>query len=71
MTQTYEQTSELKSQESKEPELQTPIECETDELLGDLNPRYFEEAYSLEDAKNRVKASGLGAGSNNAFFGGF
>jgi len=63
MTQTYKKLLEKKSQEMKE--------TENDEILGDLNPRYFEEAYSLEEAKNKAKASSLSAGSNNSFFGGF
>ena len=71
MTQTYEKTSEIKSQEIKKPEIQTPKESETDELLGDLNPRYFEEAYSPEKAITRAKAASLTPSSNNGFFGGF
>lgn len=44
-----EEIEELKAQESKE--------SEADELLGDLNPRYFEEAYSLDEAKQKIYAS--------------
>ncbi len=71
MTQTYETILEITSQEIKEPEIQILIESETDELLGDLNPRYFEEIYSLEEAKNRAEASRITPGFNNSFFGGF
>jgi len=63
MTQIIEKVMEKKAQESEQ--------IESDEILGDLNPKYFEEAYSLEEAKNRAEASQLSAGSNNNFFGGF
>ncbi|MBY8984897.1 MAG: hypothetical protein KGD65_07520 [Candidatus Lokiarchaeota archaeon] len=71
MTQTYEKISEIKNQEIKKPEIQTPKESKTDELLGDLNPRYFEEAYSPEEAKTRVNAASLTPSFNNGFFGGY
>lgn len=44
-----EEIEELKAQESKE--------SEADELLGDLNPRFFEEATSLKETRERVQAS--------------
>jgi hypothetical protein len=28
-----------------------------DEILGDLNPRYFEEGISFKEAKERIQAS--------------
>ena len=40
-------------------EIEFPTESEVDELLGDLNPRYFEETYSLEEAQNKVFSSDL------------
>ncbi len=42
-----------------------------EENLGDLNPRYFEEVYSLEEAKDKSRASRLNLSSNSSFFGGF
>jgi hypothetical protein len=57
MTQAYEETMEMKSievEEIEEPEVQTPME---DEVLGDLNPRYFEEAMSMDEAKDRIHAA--------------
>ena len=71
MTQTYEKPLEIKSQEIKEVEVLTPIESENDELLGDLNPRYFEEGYSLKEAKIKAEASRVIPNYNNSFFGGF
>ncbi|MHA2037960.1 MAG: hypothetical protein ACW98X_16105 [Promethearchaeota archaeon] len=71
MTQTYKKTIEIKIQEIEEPEIQIPIEIEPDELLGDLNPRYFEEGYSLKEGKIRAEASGITPSFNNSFFGGF
>jgi hypothetical protein len=71
MTQTYRKISKIKTQETKEPEIQTPIESELEDLLGDLNPRYFEEGFSLKEAQIRAEASRINSGFNNGFFGGF
>lgn len=57
MTQAYEKVMEMKS--PKIEQVETPIESEVDELLGDLNPRYFEEAMSLEDALEKVYSSDI------------
>jgi len=57
MTQAYEEMTEMKSIEIEEVEVQASEENEVDELLGDLNPRYFEEKLSLKEAKLRVYAS--------------
>ncbi len=49
MTQSYKSSSELEIpeiEEIEEPKAQESKESEADELLGDLNPRFFEEAYS-------------------------
>ena len=57
MTQAYENVMEMKSievEEIEESEVQAPMENEVDELLGDLNPRFFEEAISLNEAKDRI-----------------
>ncbi len=57
MTQAYEKVMEMKSvevEEIKHPEVQ---ESEVDELLGDLNPRYFEEVIPLNEAKERIYAA--------------
>jgi len=43
--------------ESYEIEEKTSIENEMDEILGDLNPRYFEEGISFKEAKERIHAS--------------
>ncbi|MFW9874599.1 MAG: hypothetical protein ACFFG0_15950 [Candidatus Thorarchaeota archaeon] len=63
MAQTYKKLLEEKSQKTKE--------TENNQLLGDLNPRYFEETYSLKEAKDRARAASLINGSNNSFLGGF
>ncbi len=60
MTQAYEQSMEMKSievEEIEQPEIQESMESKVDELLGDLNPRYFEEIISLKEAKTRVYAA--------------
>jgi hypothetical protein len=54
MTQAYEKVVEI-----KQPEVKAPIESEEDELLGDLNPRYFEESLKLEDARQEVYTSDI------------
>jgi hypothetical protein len=48
MVQIYEKAMEKKSSE-----------IEQNEILGDLNPRYFEEAINLKEAKNRAYASAI------------
>ncbi|MHA2009390.1 MAG: hypothetical protein ACXABO_14465 [Promethearchaeota archaeon] len=60
MTQAYENISEMKISEVEEiehPEIKAQNESEVDELLGDLNPRYFEEGYSFDEAQQRIFAS--------------
>ena len=57
MTQAYENIMEMKSIEVEvieHPEVKKSAETEVDELLGDLNPRYFEENYTLDEAKQRA-----------------
>ena len=39
---------------------------ELDELLGDLNPRYFEEEITFKEAK--IRAHSLGSNANYNFF---
>jgi len=59
MTQAYEEVMEVKSlevEEIKHPEVQRN---EVDELLGDLNPRYYEEIISLNEAQERVYSSDI------------
>ena len=58
MTQIYEQVIVKKSKKIEE----------ADEILGDLNPKYFEEAINLEEAKERIKGSDIYAGSKFNFF---
>ena len=51
---------EMKSievEEIEQPEIQESMESEVDELLGDLNPRYFEEIISLKEANDRIYAA--------------
>ncbi|MFX1346638.1 MAG: hypothetical protein ACFFAI_16195 [Promethearchaeota archaeon] len=43
--------------ESSEIEEKTSIENEMDEILGDLNPKYFEEGITFKVAKERIQAS--------------
>ncbi|MFW9875627.1 MAG: hypothetical protein ACFFG0_21195 [Candidatus Thorarchaeota archaeon] len=60
MTQIYETVME-----KKKPKME---KAEVDELLGDLNPRYFEETYSPEEAKNKALASRISPYSNLGVF---
>ncbi len=57
MTQAYEEVMEMKSLEIEEIEQPEVQENEVDELLGDLNPRYFEEAISLSETQERINSS--------------
>ena len=59
MTQAYEEVMEMKSLEVEEIEHPEVKESEVDELLGDLNPRYYEEVISLKEAKERVYLSDI------------
>jgi len=58
MTQIYEEVIVKKSKKIEE----------TDETLGDLNPMYFEEAINLKEAKERIRASDIYAGSKFNLF---
>ena len=62
MTQIYEKVLVKKVEKIEE------TECQDDELLGDLNPKYFEEAIHLEEAKERIYSSDIYAGSNFNYF---
>ena len=71
MTQAYEEVMEMEFTEVEEFEhstAQKSVESEVDELLGDLNPRYFEEVYSLEEAQNKVFSSDLIVSGNFNMF---
>jgi len=60
MTQAYEEVMEMKTlevEEIEQPEVQKSMESEVDDLLGDLNPRYFEEAMSMDEAKEQIYAA--------------
>ena len=57
MTQAYQETFEMKMPEVKATTKNESAKNEVDELLGDLNPRYFEESYNLEKAKQKVFSS--------------
>jgi hypothetical protein len=54
MMQIYEKGLEI---ESPKFEVKIPEENKDDQLLGDLNPRYFEEAMNPENSLDRVYAS--------------
>ena len=71
MTQTYEKAIIMTIPEVEEQEVQAPIENKADELLGDLNPRYYEESFSFEEAKQNIYASDINAGSKFNFFSAF
>ena len=60
MTQTYEKAMEMKSQKVKQVKM--------DESLGDLNPRYFEESMTPENALEKVHSSAMNFSAKyNAF----
>jgi len=65
MTQAYEETMEMKTPEVEEIESPKVQENEVDELIGDLNPRYYEEAITMNEAKDRIHSAK--AYSNNIF----
>ncbi|MHA1916039.1 MAG: hypothetical protein ACW986_00915 [Promethearchaeota archaeon] len=67
MTQAYENVMEIEI-EIEQPEVEAPIESEVDELLGDLNPRYFEESMSLDDARQKAYTSDISMSSNYNVF---
>jgi mannose/fructose-specific phosphotransferase system component IIA len=62
MTLIYEEVMVKKSKKIEETENQV------DETLGDLNPNYFEEIINLKEAKERIKASDIYAGSKFNLF---
>jgi hypothetical protein len=68
MTQTYQKTIIQTFPEVEEKEVQESIDNKADELIGDLNPRYFEEVFSFKNAKQRIVASDISAGSKFNFF---
>jgi len=57
MTQVYEKTTfEMEVKESEQKTAQKAIERKIDNLLGDLNPRYFEQARTPNKAKQELWA---------------
>ncbi|MHA1985733.1 MAG: hypothetical protein ACW98D_03745 [Promethearchaeota archaeon] len=62
MTQIYEEVMVKKSKKIEETENQV------DEAIGDLNPKYFEEALTLKEAKERIKTADVYAGSKFNLF---
>jgi len=62
MTQAYENVVEMEGPKVEQIESQISEESKMDELLGDLNPRYFEEAIAPENALDKVHAARI---SNN------
>ncbi len=69
MTQAYEEVMEMKSLEVEEIEQPEVKESEVDELLGSLNPRYFEETISLDEAKNQIHSAKTYSGYSFNTFG--
>ena len=67
MTQAYENVMEIEIQ-FEQPEFEAPSESKTDELLGDLNPRYFEEVMTLDEARQKAHLSDVSISSNLNFF---
>lgn len=61
MIQLYENVLELENFDIEE----ISQENELDELLGDLNPRYFEKVIKLKDAKNMIFSQ---SGINSSLF---
>ena len=58
MTQTYEEEiMEMKVIEVEEIEHPEVQENEVDELLGDLNPSYYEETISMNEAKDQIHSA--------------
>jgi hypothetical protein len=64
MTQAYKKVVEMEFEEIEYPEVKISIESEVDELIGDLNPRFFEEVSSLKEAKDRIQTSDITFSSN-------
>ena len=62
MTQAYENVMEMEGPKVEQIESQISEESKMDELLGDLNPRYFEESMSPENALDKVYSTKI---SNN------
>ncbi|MBY8989680.1 MAG: hypothetical protein KGD58_02915 [Candidatus Lokiarchaeota archaeon] len=60
MTQVYEKVMEVPEVEKIKVEISE--ESKMDELLGDLNPRYFEEVMAPENALDKAHAARI---SNN------
>ncbi len=57
MTQAYEEVMEMKTPEVEEIESPKVQENKVDELIGDLNPRYYEEAITMNEAKDRIHSA--------------
>ena len=71
MTQALKEAKEILSPEVKEIakiKVKESTKSEVDELLGDLNPRYFEEVLNLKEAKQKIYSSSIRAGSNYNIF---
>ncbi|UCD02249.1 MAG: hypothetical protein JSV23_04310 [Promethearchaeota archaeon] len=68
MTQAFEKSAfELEIEESEQQATQKSNENKDDKLLGDLNPRYFEIIMTLNEAKQKIYASGINAIKMNFF----
>jgi len=67
MTQVYKKVIEIVGIIEIE-EIEYPTESEVDELLGDLNPRYYEETLSMKDVQNKVFSSDINFSSGFNMF---
>jgi len=57
MTQAYEEVMEMKSFEVEVIEHPEVQENKVDELLGDLNPRYYEETISMNEVNDQIHSA--------------
>ncbi|MFW9865128.1 MAG: hypothetical protein ACFFEN_03445 [Candidatus Thorarchaeota archaeon] len=71
MPQTYDKEMKMKTLEIEETDVHSQEIIKEVELLGDLNPKYFEENISLEEAKEKAYASRVDVGSKFNFFSAF
>ena len=71
MTTVYEEVMDignLELEKIKYPTVKKSSDKEVDELLGDLNPRYFEEIISLKEARQKVYSSHFSVSGNYNLF---
>ncbi|MFX0029361.1 MAG: hypothetical protein ACFE8B_09135 [Candidatus Hermodarchaeota archaeon] len=71
MTQTYQKTKGLDIIEVEKYNVQIFNGDQMDKLLGELNPKYFEESHTLSEAKQRIHTINISVGSKFDFFSAF